>query len=526
MAATAGAPEKKPSPLREITQPFIDVVRAPRALWGVNLGYLLEGLVYFGILNYLALYFSDYVFKGVANPNEHAHGMVMVQTAGITLAMLLFGFVPDKFGVRFALIASFVLMGIGRVVLAAGPTILGLQPNGMWSSLQLSALVGILVIVVGYGLYQPAAYAAVRKFTTPTTAGMGYAMLYALMNLGGWMNTGGFLLRDEKFLGLGIPGMFWVYAALTGVSLLVTIGFLTKGTVDGAIAKAKRGTDAELAAKGEAPKVETAAEKAAAAAAAAAMRPPVHMWILVGALVAALYFGMSAPWSYALAGVGALAWIVAATIPKSGAWLAKHPLADVKFSFFIFALIPVQTLFTYNWFIIPAYVSRAFHGWVGEYFEFASNLNALLVFIACPIVAALTLKRNVYNMMIAGTFVMAAPAFLLCIGPQPWALFTFIVLMTIGEAMWQPRFLQYAAEIAPEGRTGEYMGVAQFPWFLTKVLVPWLYSGWMMDKYCPADGTKHTELMWFIFGCIAMASTVLLIVFKGWAGKDFKAKAA
>ncbi len=37
---------------------------------------------------------------------------------------------------------------------------------------------------------------------------------------------------------------------------------------------------------------------------------------------------------------------------------------------------------------------------------------------------------------------------------------------------------------------------------------------------------KHTELMWFIFGCIAMASTVLLIVFKGWAGKDFKAKAA
>ena len=52
--------------------------------------------------------------------------------------------------------------------------------------------------------------------------------------------------------------------------------------------------------------------------------------------------------------------------------------------------------------------------------------------------------------------------------------------MTIGEAMWQPRFLQYAAEIAPEGRTGAYMGVAQFPWFLTKVLVP-LYSGLMLQ---------------------------------------------
>ncbi len=486
MAATTETPEKKPSPLREITQPFIDVVRAPRALWGVNLGYLLEGLVYFGILNYLALYFSDIVFQGVANPNEHAHAMVGVQTAGITLAMLLFGFVPDKFGVRFALIASFVLMAIGRVVLAAGSTVLGFKPAGLWSPLQISALVGILVIVVGYGMYQPAAYAAVRKFTTPKTAGMGYAMLYALMNLGGWMNTGGFLLRDEKFLGLGIPGMFWVYAGLTVVSLVVTVAFLTKGTVERTAAKAKEDTareKAEEAGSQAAAEAAAAAEAKAAAATPAVTRPPFHMWLIVAAIVVTFYVKFDEPWNVVAALLTAVAWVVAALIPKSGAWLAKHPFADAKFSFFIFALIPVQTLFTYNWFIIPAYVSRAFHGWVGEYFEFASNLNALLVFIACPIVAALTLKRSVYNMMIAGTFVMAAPAFLLCIGPQPWALFTFIVLMTIGEAMWQPRFLQYAAEIAPEGRTGEYMGVAQFPWFLTKVLVPWLYSGWMMDKY-------------------------------------------
>ena len=100
--------------------------------------------------------------------------------------------------------------------------------------------------------------------------------------------------------------------------------------------------------------------------------------------------------------------------------------------------------------------------------------------------------------------------------------------MTIGEAMWQPRFLQYAAEIAPEGRTGEYMGVAQLPWFLTKVLVPALYSGWMMDRYCPAPETGrpvNTEPMWLIFGFIAMASFVLLVLAKNWIGKDFKTKA-
>ena len=49
MATPTELPAK--NPLREIVQPFIDVVHAPRALWGVNLSYLLEGFVYFGIVS-------------------------------------------------------------------------------------------------------------------------------------------------------------------------------------------------------------------------------------------------------------------------------------------------------------------------------------------------------------------------------------------------------------------------------------------------------------------------------------------
>jgi MFS family permease len=206
-------------------------------------------------------------------------------------------------------------------------------------------------------------------------------------------------------------------------------------------------------------------------------------------------------------------------------WVARHPLADAKFFFFIFALIPVQTLFTYNWLVLPQYIERAFSGWVGKYFEIGANLNPILIFIAVPIVTSLTQRRGVYNLMIAGTFIMAAPAFLLAIGPYWWTLFPYILIMTVGEAMWQPRFLQYAAELAPEGRTGIYMGVAQFPWFLTKVLVP-LYSGWMMASYCPPEGEQNTQLMWLIFSLIAISSTVMLVVAKPWAGKGFRTRSA
>ena len=37
--------DKPKSPLGEIIQPFIDLAHAPRALWGINLAYVLEGMV-------------------------------------------------------------------------------------------------------------------------------------------------------------------------------------------------------------------------------------------------------------------------------------------------------------------------------------------------------------------------------------------------------------------------------------------------------------------------------------------------
>jgi POT family proton-dependent oligopeptide transporter len=521
--------QEKKSPLREIIQPFIDLIHAPRALWGINLAYVIEGMVYFGMLLYLAIYFSDFIFRGVENADDYSHKMVGVLTAGITLAMVFLGFVADKWGVRIALISAFVLMLFGRALIAGAPNVLGLQPAGLWSPLHLVTMLGILFVVVGYGMYQPAAYAGVRQFTTPRTAGMGFAMLYALMNLGAWLPTFAFLLRDEDYLGLGIPGTYWVYTGFTAVALLVTVLILSRKTVAKAIATAKAETarirEAEAQKHGEKSEEARTRETVSVEPVAPEKRgAPLHLWGLVIVLAIAFYFTLSAPWWYVLGGALVLAGLVITVLPTGRRWIAAHPLADAKFFFFIFALIPVQTLFTYNWFVLPQYISRAYEGWIGNYYEVFSSLNALLIFIIAPIIAAITQRRKVYNMMIVGTFIMGAPAFFLVIGPSFWTLAGYIVFMTIGEAMWQPRFLQYAAEIAPEGRTGVYMGVAQLPWFLTKVLVPLLYSGKVMARYCPAEGPKDTQTMWLIFGCIAITSTILLLLAKGWIGKDFKTK--
>ncbi len=448
--------------LKELTQPFIDLFHTPRALFGVNASYVLEGLTYFGVVGLLAIYFNEYV-----GLNDIEAGlMVGFLTAGITVSQLLLGATVDWIGVRKSLLFALGLMLIGRILLTAAPAALG--TTGMWSSTHLTAMLGIIGIVLGYGIYQPAAYTAVKKFTTEKTAAMGYAMLYALMNLGGFLPG---LISPPVRRGYGIDGVFWVYVVLTIAGMACVALIITKKAEKEALARVRE--EDGNASEEEEDEFQKMSSK-----------------------------------------------------EKFRFYVKNFPLRDLRFLFFIFILIPVQTLFAHNWLTLPQYTSRAFTGFVQDNFEFFVNFNPILIFILTPIVTAFTSKKDTYMMMILGTFVMAFPTFFLVLGPSIYTLFAYLLVMTFGEAMWQPRFLQWVAEIAPKGMTGIYMGIGQFPWFLTKVITS-LYSGWFLTQYIPADApadSMNSEMLWLVYAFIAILSPIGLLLARGWMKKGFKTK--
>jgi len=445
----------------EISQPFKDLFHTSRALFGLNLSYLIEGFTYFGVLGYLTLYFNEYAGLNDINAGQ----MVGVLTAGITLSMLFLGATVDWIGLRKSMIYSLLFMTAGRVLISAAPS---LGVPGLWGSAHIFAMVGILGIVIGYGIYMPACYAGVKKLTTEKTSAMGYAMLYALMNLGGFLpGIVAPVIRQKS----SMLAVMWIYAIFTVVGIGVVYFIITKKAYD----KAVNDVDKE--------KVHDPNEEKEG--------------------LGKMTFG-----------------------EKVEFYIKNFPLRDLRFLFFIFILIPVQTLFAHNWLTLPAYFKRAFEGTVSEYFEFFTNFNPVLIFILTPIVTALTSKKDTYKMMIIGTAVMASPTFFLATGPSLTAVFAYLIVMSVGEAMWQPRFLQWVAEIAPKNMTGIYMGIGQFPWFMTKIVTS-LYSGWFLMHYCP-DNTlpsqMNTGTMWLIYGFIAIISPIGLLLAKGWMIKGFKTK--
>ena len=86
-----------------------------------------------------------------------------------------------------------------------------------------------------------------------------------------------------------------------------------------------------------------------------------------------------------------------------------------------------------------------------------------------------------------------------------------VIIYSVGESFYSPRLYEYPAAIAPKGQEGSYMALSMLPYFIAKFFVGSM-SGFLLAKYCPAEGTRSSYMIWLIVGIMALITPLGLLI--------------
>src|SRR5262249_32960997 len=91
----------------------------------------------------------------------------------------------------------------------------------------------------------------------------------------------------------------------------------------------------------------------------------------------------------------------------------------------------------------PKYVLRE----MGDAFPVGrvAAITSTSILVLAPLAALAFRKRHALLPITIGALVGGASPFVLCLGPSAVAIVAMVCVMSIGEAMWAPRFYEYAA---------------------------------------------------------------------------------
>ncbi len=170
-----------------------------------------------------------------------------------------------------------------------------------------------------------------------------------------------------------------------------------------------------------------------------------------------------------------------------------------------------------------------------------SLTNGILIVLLVPIVGALTQQISAYRMVVVGSMISAGSVFIMALPPSWFAglasgwlgqtigsiylgqhapvnpyyvmIVLYVLLLSLGEALWSPRLYEYTAAIAPKGQEASYMALSYLPYFLAKLVVGF-FSGRLLAAYCPETGPRDSGTLWLIIALMTVITPIGLIIFR------------
>ncbi len=478
---------------------------SPRDMWFLFIYKIIEYSSYAAMNMAIILWLSRDCGLGDVAAGSYIAAWSMM----LSVIAMVAGALVDTIGMRRTLFMSVIFLLISRFFMA-------------WmTDPVLIFILGFVPLAIGFAIVGPLVSVAIKRFTTKEGAAMGFGLFYVVMNLayavGGWFFDWvrmTFAERDDlgkiinENFGTELMGMhfssyqlFFVFGfGATLVSLFV-ITFIRDGV--------ERLDDGSIIFN---PPTDYGSGLASVRNAAVATGKLIsnvirerYFWIFIGMLALTLF---------------------------------------VRFIFFHFH------------YTFPKYGVRV----LGEGAMIGSIygvLNPVLVVYLVPLIAYFTKKVSSYRMMIIGSTISAGSCFIaavpgeffaplndsllgelifikwlgladnmtaLAAAPpalEYWPLIFFILVFTIGEAIWSPRLMQFTAEVAPKGKEGTYIALSILPWFAAKFVVGPM-SGLLLAAYTPVDEAGKSLasypdhfMVWLWIGGMAVFTPIGLVIFRG-----------
>ena len=425
--------------------------------------------------------------------SDQGAGFVIASwSSALTIFTVMVGSLVDAIGIRKSLLAGFGLCVLARFTMSFF--------SAQWIALPL----GLLPLALGEALQTPVMVAAVRRFSTTKQRSIAYSIYYSMMNVGFAVAAWTF---DKVRAGLGEYGHYAI--PYTGIQIstyqtIILLGLLF--TIPNLLIT-YFGLREGVEATDEGVKIITAEPK---------------------------YPGESFLRSFFFSCRDALKdWVRI----FSGLWTHS---TFYRFLAFFGLVVFVKLILYHMYYTFPKFGIRELGEGapIGHIFGL---LNAVIVIFLAPVVGALTQKFSAYKAVIIGTAITALSVFFMAVPPElfqgladgwlgnlighTWlglsgpvhplyvAIILCVVMYSIGESFYSPRLYEYPAAIAPKGQEGSYLALSMLPYFFAKFVVGSI-SGFLLARYCPAEGPRNSQMIWLIVGLMALISPIGLIVFR------------
>jgi hypothetical protein len=203
-------------------------------------------------------------------------------------------------------------------------------------------------------------------------------------------------------------------------------------------------------------------------------------------------------------------------VKRDAPWTIVRDVASTKgfWKYILLALLManVRAVLRHLEATMPSYMIRTFGSHAP--YGFIYSINPIIIVLISPVVQILTGRFKALVIIAIGAWVSASSPGWMGIGNSIAFCAVFVTQLSLGESLWSPRLMGYAISVAPKGREGTFSAIASIPIFLSK-LPAGILSGFLLTKYCPAEGNCNGRVLWLVVMGIALASPLLMtILFK------------